>query len=330
MSRAESLSEQQMKEKSLDMLSGKMDEQSVKQFLMELHNKGETADELVGLVKAMREKAVKLPAVEGELVDVCGTGGDRSFSFNISTLTAFVLAGCGLTVAKHGNRSVSSKTGSSDVLEELGISTKTDVVSIPYILDQTGIAFLFAPAVHPALGGMRQIRKDIGTPTIFNLVGPLANPLPISVQMTGVYRRDMLEPMADALIRLGRKRGALIFGAGGLDELSLAGTNELIIFNEHGKQHITLHPEEVGLKTAPVEAIRGGDPKRNAEIFREVLEGSEGPYLDTVALNAGTGLYVSGRAQTIAEGVANAKQSILSGETARVFELHRLAAGVLV
>lgn len=330
MRRAENLSEHSMFGKSLDVLSGTMGEEQVKQFLSELHQKGETADELVGLVKAMREKAVALPEVEGELIDVCGTGGDKSYSFNISTLTAFVLAGSGMKVAKHGNRSVSSKTGSSDVLEELGISTNVSPSRIPEMLDETGIAFLFAPAIHPALGGLREVRKSIGTPTIFNLVGPLANPLPVTVQLTGVYRRDMMEPMADALVRLGRKRGALIHGAGGLDELSLAGTNELIVFNENGKQKMNFHPNEAGLETAPIRAIRGGDPKRNAEIFMAVLEGQESPYLDTVALNAGTGLYVSGRAATIAEGVHQARKSILSGQTARVFEAHRRAAGVLV
>ncbi|TWT02263.1 anthranilate phosphoribosyltransferase [Planomicrobium sp. CPCC 101079] len=330
MRRAENYTEQQMYEKSLEILSGNVNESMIKQFLTELHTKGETADELVGLVRAMREKAVALPQVYGELIDVCGTGGDRSFSFNISTLTAFVLAGCGMTVAKHGNRSVSSKTGSADVLEALGISTGLDVASIPAMLEQTGIAFLFAPAIHPALGPLRAVRKNIGTPTIFNLVGPLANPLPISVQMTGVYRRDMMEPMADALMRLGRTRGALIHGAGGLDELSLAGTNELIVFNEQGKQKMTIHPHEAGLETAPIEAIRGGEPMRNAEIFMGVLEGKESAYLDTVALNAGAALYVSARVSSIAEGVHQARKSILSGETARVFELHRITSGVLV
>jgi anthranilate phosphoribosyltransferase len=330
MRRAENFTEQGMFEKSLDLLSGNIAEENMKLFLAGLHEKGETADELVGMVKAMREKAVALPEVHGELIDVCGTGGDRSFSFNISTLTAFVLAGCGMTVAKHGNRSVSSKTGSADVLEVLGISTEVDIASIPDMLEQTGIAFLFAPAIHPALGALRAVRKSIGTPTIFNLVGPLANPLPISIQMTGVYRRDMMEPMADALVRLGRKRGALVHGAGGLDELSLAGTNELIVFNEQGKRKLTIHPHEAGLEIAPIEAIRGGEPKRNAEIFLEVLEGKESVYLDTVALNAGTGLYVSGRASTVTEGVHQARKSILSGETARVFELHRITSGVLV
>lgn len=330
MRRAEHFTEQGMYKKAMELLGGKISEENMKLFLTELHAKGETADELVGMVKAMREKAVTLPQVHGELIDVCGTGGDRSFSFNISTLTAFVLAGCGMTVAKHGNRSVSSKTGSADVLEALGISTEVDVASIPVMLEQTGIAFLFAPAIHPALGGLRAVRKSIGTPTIFNLVGPLANPLPISIQMTGVYRRDMMEPMADALMRLGRTRGALVHGAGGLDELSLAGTNELIVFDEKGKRRMTIHPHEVKLETAPIEAIRGGEPKRNAEIFMDVLEGKESVYLDTVALNAGTGLYISGRSASIADGVHQAKKSILSGETAHVFELHRIMSGVLV
>lgn len=330
MSRAEHLTEQQMMERSLNLLDGGMTEGQMAEFLIDLHKKGETADELVGLVKAMRKRAVALPEVHGELVDVCGTGGDRSNSFNISTMTAFVLAGCGMIVAKHGNRSVSSKTGSSDVLEALGISCDTDIARIPELLEGTGIAFLFAPAIHPALGKLRKVRKSIGTPTIFNLAGPLANPMPITVQMTGVYRSDMMEPMAEALMRLGRKRGAIIHGAGGLDELSLVGTSELVVFDEHGKRRMTFHPSEAGLEAAPIEAIRGGDPARNAEIFMEVLSGKESPYLDTVALNAGACLFISGRASSIAEGVHQARKSILSGETARVFELHRLTAGVLV
>ncbi len=330
MSRVENMTEQMMKQQALELLEGRMSHEEIKQFLNALHTKGETADELVGLVLAMREKALKLPEVPGELVDVCGTGGDKSFSFNISTVTAFVLAGCGMNVAKHGNRSVSSKTGSSDVLEELGISTQLAVSEIPGLVEQTGIAFLFAPAVHPALGALRSVRKEIGTPTIFNLVGPLANPLPIAVQMSGVYRQDMMEPMADALMRLGRKRGAVVHGAGGLDELSLAGVNQLVVFDENGKRSITVHPHDVGLETAPIEAIRGGDSKRNADIFRQIISGTPSAYLDTVALNAGTVLYVSGRAATIAEGVHQARKSILSGETARVYEAHRLASGVLV
>lgn len=330
MSRAENMTEQQMLEKSRSLLNGDMEEAQIKEFLIGLHEKGETADELVGLIKAMREKAIALPEIAGELVDVCGTGGDRSYSFNISTLTAFVLAGIGMTVAKHGNRSVSSKTGSSDVLEALGIAVDSDTENIPGMLEGTGIAFLFAPVIHPALGKLRDIRKSIGTPTIFNLAGPLANPLPVTVQMTGVYRRDMMEPMADALMRLGRKRGVIVHGAGGLDELSLAGTNELIFFDENGRRPMTFHPNEAGLAVAPIEAIRGGEPERNAEIFMDVLSGNESPYLDTVALNAGACLYASGRAESIAEGVHQARKSILSGETARVFELHRLTSGVCV
>ncbi|QHJ69307.1 anthranilate phosphoribosyltransferase [Planococcus halotolerans] len=330
MRRAESLSEHRMYSKSMEILDGRMTDREIKEFLVALHSKGETADEMVGLVKAMRSKAVSLPETSGMLIDVCGTGGDRSFSFNISTLAAFVLAGCGMKVAKHGNRSVSSKTGSADVLEELGILTTAAPATIPELIEKTGIAFLFAPAIHPALGKLREVRKSIATPTIFNLVGPLANPLPIEVQMTGVYRRDMLEPMADALMRLGRKRGVMVHGAGGMDELSLAGTNELLFFDENGKKLVEFHPEEAGLTLAPVEAIRGGDAKRNAAIFMEVLEGRDSAYLDTVALNAGAALFASGNAGTIAEGVHAARKSILSGETGSVFEAHRQAVGVLV
>lgn len=330
MRRAENLSEHSMYSKSVALLEGKMADADIKLFLGQLHDKGETADELVGLVRAMRSKAVALPETEGPLIDVCGTGGDRSFSFNISTLTAFVLAGCGMKVAKHGNRSVSSKTGSSDVLEELGISTTLDPALIPDLIEKTGIVFLFAPTIHPALGKLRDVRKSMATPTIFNLVGPLANPLPIEMQMTGVYRRDMMEPMADALMRLGRKRGVMVHGAGGMDELSLAGVNDLLFFDENGKKAIQFHPEEAGLELASIEAIRGGDAKRNAEIFREVLEGREGAHLDTVVLNAGVALFAAGKAGAIAEGVHLARKSILSGETGRIFEAYRQALGVLV
>lgn len=330
MRRAENLSEHSMYSKSLEILEGKMTDAEIKIFLESLHEKGETADEMVGLVRAMHSKAMPLPETDGPLIDVCGTGGDRSFSFNISTLTAFVLAGCGMKVAKHGNRSVSSKTGSADVLEELGISTTLDPALVPDLIEKTGIAFLFAPAIHPSLGKLRDVRRSIAAPTIFNLAGPLANPLPIEMQMTGVYRRDMMEPMADALMRLGRKRGVMVHGAGGMDELSLAGVNDLLFFDENGKKAIQFHPEEAGLELAPTEAVRGGDARRNAEIFLEVLEGREGAYLDTVALNAGTALFANSCARTIAEGVHLARKSLISGETDRVFEAHRQAMGVVV
>ncbi|MTD31530.1 anthranilate phosphoribosyltransferase [Planomicrobium sp. YIM 101495] len=322
--------EQEMMGRALQMLEGKMVKEEMVELLKMLHAKGETADEVVGFVKAMRQKAVQFPALPQALADICGTGGDRSNSFNISTLTAFVLASVGVPVVKHGNRSVSSKTGSSDVLERLNIPIGAEPEELPHLLDQSGLVFLHAPAVHPALGPLREVRKAIETPTIFNLAGPLANPLPIAYQMTGVYAEQLLKPAAEALVRLGRKRGAVVHGAGGLDELTLAGTNQLMVFDETGVRHMTLHPEEVGLQTAPIEAIRGGEPEQNAEIFQRVLAGEHGAYVDTIALNAGAFLHVSGAATTFAEGVAQAKDAIVSGQTAKTFEIHRLAAGVLV
>ncbi len=246
-------------------------------------------------------------------MDNCGTGGDGSQSFNISTTAAFVLAGAGMKVAKHGNRSVSSKTGSADVLEALGVSLDATPEHLVEQLETNGIAFLFAQRMHPRVKQIMKVRRDLRIPTIFNLIGPLTNPVPLKTQLLGIYREDMLETMALTLHRLGRKRAIVLHGANGMDEASLAGTNQLVLLDEGELIRFSLHPEEVGLKTAPLEAIRGGSAQENATILLQVLGGEHGAYRDTVLLNAGIALFAANRAKTIEEGIALAADSIDSG-----------------
>lgn len=283
-------------------------------FLTALKTKGETSDEVTGLVNIIREKSnLKLPAEFTGAMDNCGTGGDGSQSFNISTTSAFVIAGAGITVAKHGNRSISSKTGSADVLEHLGVSLALSPEQTYEILKDNGIAFLFAPNVHPAMKRVMKARKELAVPTIFNLIGPLTNPVELTTQLLGTYRRDSLEILANVLHKLGRKRALVLNGAGYMDEASLAGENHLVLLERGEIMQFTLNPEEVGLPVIENKRIRGGDAKDNAVILREVLEGKKGPYRDTVLLNAGLAIFADGKAETVQQGVELARQSIDSG-----------------
>lgn len=301
---------EEMKSASRVLFSDDVSEGEMGAFLATLNFKGETAEEITGLVEVIKEKAVPIPCSVPHVMDNCGTGGDQSHSFNISSTAAFVLAGAGIKVAKHGNRSVSSKTGSADVLEILGVSLSFPAEKIEELLDQIGIAFLFAPNVHPALKKMMKIRKDLRIPTIFNLIGPLTNPIELETQLLGIYRRDMLETMAEVLHRLGRKRALVINGAGYLDEASLSGENHFALLDQGDIHTFTLSPEDVGLPTYTNEEIRGGDAKKNSEILLSVLNGEQSPYRDTVLLNAGLGIYANGAANNIEEGIQLAKESI--------------------
>ncbi|MFT9597646.1 anthranilate phosphoribosyltransferase [Mesobacillus sp.] len=282
-------------------------------FLTGLKSKGETAEEVSGLVKAIRKHALTFTKNIPNVLDNCGTGGDGSKSFNISTTSAFVIAGAGITVAKHGNRSVSSKTGSADVLEALGVSLEFSPEETEEILEQNGIAFLFAPHVHPKLKQIMKVRRDLKIPTIFNLIGPLTNPVQLDYQLLGIYRRDLLDKFAHVLANLNRKRAIVINGAGGMDEASLAGENKMVIVSEGEIKHIRLQPEEVNLPVYENSRIRGGDARDNAEILLQVLKGNKGAHRDTVLLNAGLGIYTAGKAESILQGVDLAAESIDSG-----------------
>ncbi|MCM3588071.1 anthranilate phosphoribosyltransferase [Mesobacillus maritimus] len=282
-------------------------------FLIGLKTKGETVEEIAGIVQAMRKNSRSFSTQLPNLIDNCGTGGDGSKSFNISTTSAFVIAGAGITVAKHGNRSISSKTGSADVLEELGVSLDLPTELTEEILAENGISFLFAPYVHPKIKSIMKVRKDLKIPTVFNYIGPLTNPMDLDYQLLGISRGDMLDTFADVLNMLGRKRAVVLNGAGSMDEASLAGENHLVLLDEGKMTRKTLNPEDVGLPVYDNSHIVGGDAKENAEILLSVLRGEKGPCRDTVVLNAGIGIFAAGRAETVQQGIFRAIESIDSG-----------------
>ncbi|HYK71525.1 MAG TPA: anthranilate phosphoribosyltransferase [Pseudoneobacillus sp.] len=282
-------------------------------FIIALKTKGETVDEIAGLVKAIRSNTVPFQRKFSKVIDNCGTGGDGSSSFNVSTTSAFVIAGCGIPVAKHGNRSISSKTGSADVLEQLGVELSLPAPIAEELLEEIGIAFLFAPNVHPRLKRVMKVRRELQIPTIFNLIGPLTNPVELETQLLGIYRRDYLEVFAEVLKKLGRKRALVLNGAGYLDEASLAGENHLILLDKGELSRIKIHPEELGFSCYPNIAIKGGDSKMNADILIRVLKGEKGAFRDTVLLNAGLAIFTSGVVGSISEGIKKAEESIDSG-----------------
>ncbi|RIW35061.1 anthranilate phosphoribosyltransferase [Bacillus salacetis] len=295
------------------LLQEETSESEVASFLTALKMKGETVKEITGLVELLRERADFQAAPVENVMDICGTGGDGSQSFNISTTTAFVLAGAGVKVAKHGNRSVSSRTGSSDVLDHLGVGLDFTSSEVNEMLEMNGLAFLYAPNVHTRLKKIMKVRGELKVPTIFNMIGPLTNPINIDTQLLGIYRRDMLGTMALVLNELGRKRAVVLNGAGYMDEASLAGENHLVLLENGKTSRLIIHPDEAGLPVYSNDTIRGGDALKNAEILLEVLKGKEGPYLDTVIFNAGIALFANGRTTTVAEGVKLARESIQSG-----------------
>jgi len=318
----EALTDKEIQLATERLFSDDITDSEISAFLIGLKTKGETVEEIAGLVNGIRANSLKFKKKFADCLDNCGTGGDGVKSFNVSSTSAFVIAAAGIPVAKHGNRSVSSKTGSADVLEELGIELNLSSERIEEIIEEVGIAFLFAPNVHPKIKRIQKVRKDLGIPTVFNLLGPLMNPVELDTQFLGVYRKDLAKMFAEVLHALGRKRAVVLNGAGSMDEASLQGDNYLVILENGIITEKTLHPEEVGLPVYPNEAIVGGYARENAEILRNVLEGKKGAYRDTVLLNAGIGIYVGGRAATIQNGVEIAEELIDSG--AALEKLNRL------
>ena len=282
-------------------------------FLTALKVKGETSEEMTGIVNTVRSYSEYQSINLANVMDNCGTGGDQSYSFNISTTAAFVIAGAGVKIAKHGNRSISSKTGSADLLEHLGISLEFTKDDVEHLLTTNNIAFLFAPHIHKKLKTFIKTRAELGLPTVFNLIGPLTNPLDLHSQLLGVYRRDMLMPIAKTLKNLGRKRAVVINGAGFMDEASLAGENSLVLLENGHLTEMLLSPSDVGLPIYDNNAIIGGDAKENADILYSVLNNEPSAYLDTVLLNAGLALFANGHSKTIKEGIEDARESIRSG-----------------
>jgi anthranilate phosphoribosyltransferase len=313
LSNQQSLTKIEMEEAVEQLFSEETTDSEMAAFLIGLKTKGETVDEIAGLVNGLRSKSIPFSKKIPNVMDNCGTGGDGSKSFNVSTTSAFVLAGAGISIAKHGNRSISSKTGSADVLEELGVQLSLSQEVSEQLLHDIGITFLYAPHVHPQLKQIMKVRKELRVPTVFNLIGPLTNPVDLDTQLLGVYRRDLLEMFADVLNALGRSRAVIVNGAGSMDEASLQGENHLVILDNGTITKTVLHPEELGLSIYSNEEIRGGDARENARILLSVLQGKEGAYRDTVLLNAGIGIYANGKVTNIQEGIHLAKKSIDSG-----------------
>ncbi len=282
-------------------------------YLVALRMKGETVDEIVGSAEAMREAAVMIETDSDELVDTAGTGGDEADTINISTAAALVAAGAGVRVAKHGNRSVSSKCGSADVLEELGVALVEDPARQSAILAQVGFAFLFAPFQHPAMKHAVGARRELGVRTVFNVLGPLTNPAGARRQLVGVYDESLVEKLARVLIELGALRAMVVHGAGGLDELSTVGPTTIAEWDGSELSVYEIEPVDLGIEPVPVESLAGGDARHNAAAIRAVLEGRGGPQADIVALNAAAAIYLGGGADGLQSGMYAALQSIESG-----------------
>jgi anthranilate phosphoribosyltransferase len=292
-------------------------------LLIGLAMKGERPAELVGFAQTMRAEAIPLSVPAPDAFDTCGTGGDRSGTFNISTAAALVIAACGLRVAKHGNRSVSSQCGSADVLEALGVKVTASPAVVERCLHDVGLAFFFAPTFHPAMRHAAQARKDLGVRTAFNLLGPLTNPARASRQIVGVPRPELTELLARALLMLGATRAWVVHGADGLDELSTTGYTKVSECRDGAVQTFYVHPADYGLPKASLDALRGGDAARNAHLVREVLDGTAGAPRTIVLLNAGAALFVAGRADSVTDGIGLAAEAIDSGRAKNV--LTRLA-----
>jgi anthranilate phosphoribosyltransferase len=295
------------------MISGEATPSQMGGLLMALRVRGETTDEITGAVTAMRSKMLRVRAPT-EAMDIVGTGGDASGSFNISTCAAFVVAGAGVPVAKHGNRALSSRSGAADVLHSLGVNIDLPPDGITACIDEAGIGFMFAPAHHPAMKNVGATRVELATRTIFNLLGPLSNPAGVKRQLVGVFSRHWIEPLAQVLKNLGSDRAWVVHGSDGLDEITTAGPTSVAALENGTVRLFEIAPEDAGLPREKPEALRGGHPAENAEAVIELLNGKKGPLRDITLLNAAAALIVAGRATHLSEGVALAQKAIDSGE----------------
>jgi anthranilate phosphoribosyltransferase len=303
------------------IMSGEATPAQIGALLMAMRVRGETVPEITGAVRAMRARMTAIVAPP-DAIDVCGTGGDAAGTLNVSTAVTFVIAGCGVPVAKHGNRALSSRTGGADVLAALGVNVDVPLERLSDILRAANCAFLFAPRHHPSMRHAAGPRVELGTRTIFNLLGPMANPARVRRQFTGVFAPEWAEPMAETLGRLGTETAWIVHGQG-LDELTVAGENTVVAWQNGGIRHFTITPEDAGLPSAPIAAIRGGDAALNAATLQALLQGATGPYRDTVLLNAAAALIVAARAGDLREGVALASRSIASGAARAALETLR-------
>jgi len=294
-------------------------------LLMALALKGERPAEMVGFARVMRERAVPLPAPVGDVFDTCGTGGDGAHTFNVSTAAAVVVASCGVRVAKHGNRAVSSRCGSADVFEALGLKLEAPAEQVVDTLTGVGLAFFFAPAWHPSMKHAGPTRRELGVRTAFNLLGPLTNPAGANRQLVGVSRPEHTELMARTLGLLGTERAWVVHGADGLDELSTTGFTKISEYRNGMVHTFYLHPADVGLDVADKSALAGGTAAENAQMIEDLCRGETGPRRDIVCLNAGAGLLIAGMAPSVEEGIAMAGEALASGRSAKTLAALREA-----
>lgn len=321
LSQGRSMTEAKAYELMNTIMQGEATPAQIGGVLMALAVKGESIDELTGFALAMRQHAQLVPLKSRPVMDTCGTGGDRSFTFNVSTVSALVVAGAGVHVAKHGNRSATSKSGSADLLEALGVTVQQDPAMVGTLIDEVGFGFLFAQKVHGSMRYAGPARRELGVRTVFNVLGPLTNPLSPEYQLLGVFASSWVKPMAQVLFRLKVTRAMVVHGHGGLDEVSLSGPTEFGWVDQEGVSYGQITPEELGLPTYPTGSFIGGDPAMNARICRMIISDKvDGPFTDMVLANAGVALYIAGCARTPREGVQIARNSIREGRAEAVLE----------
>lgn len=310
------LSETEMSRTMMDIFSGEITDAQIGAFMGSLSTKGETFEELAGAAQAMRKKAHRIQTSAGTVIDTCGTGGDGANTFNISTTTAFVVAGCGVTVAKHGNRSISSKCGSADLLEALGVKIDTDPEITEEAIAEIGIGFLFAPLYHGAMKYAAKARKEIGLRSIFNMLGPLTNPAAANCQLIGVFAPALTEMFANALQRLGARRALVVHGHDGLDEISICAPTRISELKDNAVRTYDITPEQFFESAADPGELIGGGPDENAAITRGILSGEKGPKRNIVLINTAAALMAAGKADRFEDGIRLAEAAIDSGAAA--------------
>jgi anthranilate phosphoribosyltransferase len=313
----EDLTQDEMVDAMHDVMGGKASPVQIAAFITALRVKGEAVSEITGAARVMREKATMVKVEDPTVVDTCGTGGDNSNTFNISTAAAFVVASCGVSVAKHGNRSVSSKSGSADVLRALGVNIEADVKTVEHCIAEAGIGFLFAPMLHGAMKYAAPVRAELGIRTIFNMLGPLTNPARAKYQVVGVYDPALTDVFAEVLGNLGVEHAFVVCGEDGLDEITLTAPTKISELSDGEVTTYTVIPEDFGLKRCMIEELVGGEPQENARIILDIFEGKEGPRRDIVLLNAAPALVASRKARNLEDGLVIAAGAINSGEPMR-------------
>ena len=318
----ESLGREETEELFGQLMDGLVTETFKAALLVALRMKGETVAEIAGAASAMRRRVIPIPHRTPSVIDTCGTGGDGRGTFNISTAAAFVAAAAGLAVAKHGNRSVSSRSGSADVLAALGVKIELDPATAGAAIDEVGISFLFAPLLHPAMREVMPVRRELGLRTIFNVLGPLTNPAGARRQLMGVYAESLVEPIGRVLGELGAEHALVVHGADGLDEITTTGPTRICEVRQGEVRCYTLEPEQLGVRRATLADLAGGTPEENAAAMRRVFAGEPGPLGEVTAVNAGAALYVGARAGSLEEGVEQARTILASGAAGR--KLHQL------